>query len=104
MPGMPGVSDGSANPRPVTLPDLFFRARCASPACKALLGGFHFTGVGGMVVFACSLCGRTTVFRNEPFGIKAYLGGPLVGSKACPAPIDGAAVPRTRGHRGGKGR
>lgn len=99
--GVPGVAahDGSATPSPVELPDLFFRARCAAPSCKALLGGFHIPCVGGMVVFSCAVCGRTTVFKNEAFGIRAVLAGPLVGAKSC-----GESAKRTRGARGGKNR
>jgi hypothetical protein len=30
------------------------------------------------VIFSCGKCGRTSVFRNEKFGIRAVLAGPLV--------------------------
>ena len=95
--------DGSVTPAPLALPDLFFRARCASPPCKALLGGFHIPCVGGMVVFSCPQCGLTTIFKNESFGIQTRLAGPLVGSKPCP-PGGVNGVRRPRGARGGKGR
>lgn len=91
--------DGSVRPAAMELPDLFFRARCAAPACKALLGGFHIPCAGGMVVFACPQCGLSTVFKNEAYGIRSVLAGPLVGSKPCPP-----SQPRTRGQRGGRGR
>lgn len=98
--------DGAANPEPIELPELYFRARCASPPCKALLGGFHIPGIGGLVVYSCPMCGLTTVFKNEAFGIKSRLVGPLVGSKACPpgtTKLNGAPR-RPRGARGGRGR
>lgn len=91
--------DGSVQPAAVELPELFFRARCAAPTCKALLGGFHFTGAGGMVVFSCPKCSLTTVFRNGEFGIQSRLAGPLVGATPCPP-----GTPRTRGARGGRNR
>jgi hypothetical protein len=100
------VHDGSAAPTPIELPPLYFRARCAAPACKELLGGFHMPCVGGMVVFSCAKCGLSTVFKNEAFGIRAALAGPLRGTKACPpagAALAGAPK-RSRGARGGKGR
>lgn len=99
---MASAHDGSTKPAAIELPELFFRARCASPPCRALLGGFHFTGVGGMVVFSCPQCGLTTIFKNEAFGIQTRLAGPLVGAKPCPP--GGMNGTRPRGHRGGKGR
>lgn len=90
--------DGSVKPAPIELPDLYFRARCAAPNCKALLGGFHIPCVGGMVVFSCPKCNLSTVFRNSEYGIQSRLAGPLVGAAPCPP------GPRTRGARGGRGR
>lgn len=91
--------DGSVTPAAISLPDLFFRARCASPACKALLGGFHVPASVGMIVFSCPQCGLATVFRLGDYGIKAVLTGPLIGAKPCPP-----GTPRTRGARGGRNR
>jgi predicted RNA-binding Zn-ribbon protein involved in translation (DUF1610 family) len=101
------ASDGSVAPAPVELPELYFRARCAAPKCKALLGGFHIPHVGGMVVFSCPTCGLTTIFKNAEFGIQTRLAGPLVGAKPCPptrAPRALAGAPRARGQRGGRNR
>lgn len=94
--------DGSVTPAAIHLPDLYFRARCASPPCKALLGGFHVPARIGMIVFSCPKCGLSTVFKLGDYGITPVLAGPLVGSEPCPpARLNGA---RTRGQRGGKGR
>lgn len=102
-PGAP-AHDGSVTPAPVELPDLYFRARCASSTCKALLGGFHIPCVGGMVVFSCAKCSLTTVFRNSEYGIQSRLAGPLVGAVPCPPGKGVNGAPRTRGARGGRGR
>lgn len=96
--------DGSVAPEPFEIPDHYFRARCAAPRCKALLGGFHIPHVGGMVVFSCPQCGLTSVFKNGEFGIQVRLIGPLIGTKACPPGSMSGVVKRPRGQRGGRGR
>jgi hypothetical protein len=63
---------------PVEIPQHFFKAKCQSPDCRTLLGGFHIPCDGGLIVFACGKCNKTSVFRNEKYGIKAALAGPLV--------------------------
>lgn len=77
----------------VTIPQHFFRALCQTEGCKTdgrrtLLGGFHIPAAGGIVVFACHACKRTSVFRNEAYGIRAVSAGPLV-------PADEAAAAAT---------
>lgn len=94
------VNDGSVVPAGVALPDLFFRARCASPTCKALLGGFYIPASKGMVVFSCPKCGLSTVFKLGDLGIRTVLAGPLVGATPCPP----GTPTRTRGQRGGRRR
>ena len=83
---VPITHDGSSTPSAFALPELFFKARCAAPSCRALLGGFHVPSVGGMVVFSCAHCEHTTVFKIESYQIKHVLVGPLTGSKKC-APV-----------------
>lgn len=90
------ASDGSANPEPVELPPLMFKARCGSPSCRALLGGFHIPCAGGLVAFRCCECGRTTVFKNEAFGIRSALVGPLVDGNHGTRPRVRAPTPPTR--------
>lgn len=98
----PAAHDGSVQPAAIALPDLYFRARCAAPSCKALLGGFHVPASVGMIVFSCPKCGLTTVFKLGDYGIDAKLAGPLVGATPCPG-VAGAPA-RTRGQRGGRNR
>ncbi len=62
----------------IEIPQHYFRARCQAPECRHLLGGFHIPCNGGIVVFACPKCHKTSVFRNEAYGIRAVLAGPLV--------------------------
>jgi hypothetical protein len=90
----PSVHDGSARPEPVEIPENYYRARCQSPSCRALLGGFHSLQ-RGMIIFRCCKCGLTSIFRIDDFGIRSVLRGPLV---------DGNNGTRHRGARGGRGR
>lgn len=82
----------------VEIPQHFFRALCQTDGCKTdgrrtMLGGFHIPAAGGIVVFACAACKKTSVFRNEAFGIRAVSAGPLVPDTGEAA----AAVQRRRG-------
>ncbi len=86
----------ASNADPVEIPQHFFRALCQNTGCRALLGGFHIPASGGLVVFACGKCGHTSVFRNEAFGIRAALAGPLVGGGGGEAPAAPAAAPAQR--------
>lgn len=61
----------------VELPQHYFRARCQAPECRTLLGGFHIPCDGGLIVYSCGKCGKTSVFRNEKFGIRAVAAPPL---------------------------
>lgn len=70
----------------VQIPPHYFKAKCQNPDCRQLLGGFHIPAVGGLVVFGCQKCGRTSVFKNEAYGIRSALAGPLAGEEHQHAP------------------
>lgn len=73
-------NDGS-----IQLPELYFKAKCQNPECRVLLGGFHVPCQGGVIVFACHKCNKTSVFRNEAYQIRAVLAGPIVNDAVTPA-------------------
>lgn len=62
---------------PVKLPQHFFKALCQNTECRVVLGGFHIPVDGGLVVYACGKCGRTSVFRNAKYGIDSALAGAM---------------------------
>ncbi len=70
---------------PVEIPQHFFRARCQTPGCRTLLGGFHVPCDGGLIVYACLKCEKSSVFRNEKFGIRAVSAGPIIDHGAAAA-------------------
>lgn len=71
----------AASSDPIQLPELYFKAKCQNPDCRTLLGGFHVPCQGGVIVFACFKCNKTSVFRNEAYQIRAVLAGPIVGNE-----------------------
>lgn len=71
---------------PIVLPELFFRARCKAEGCRALLGGFHVPCREAMIVYICPKCHATSVFRVEPYQVRAAVAGPLVGDDSVSPP------------------
>lgn len=68
------------------LAERIFTCLCQNPRCHEPLGGFHFPGMGGIVIFRCQKCGAASAFKNGAYGIVPRLLAPPPTPRSPAAP------------------